>query len=64
VLLESTAGNKLEKMVCKGDPLSTLVKVGGCSALGVAYPLFCPRSLGALQPAAVCCISCWQHRAR
>jgi hypothetical protein len=33
--LESAAGNKLVKMVCKGEHLSTLVKLGGCSALGV-----------------------------
>jgi hypothetical protein len=37
--LESAAGSKLKKMVCKGDPLSTfqLVKVGGRNALGVDY---------------------------
>jgi hypothetical protein len=34
--LESAAVNKLEKMLCKGDPLSTVVKVGGRSALAVA----------------------------
>jgi hypothetical protein len=33
--LESTAGSKLEKMVCKGKPLSTLVKMGGRSALDI-----------------------------
>jgi hypothetical protein len=33
--LESTAGNTLKKMVCKGDRLSTLVEVGGRSALAV-----------------------------
>jgi hypothetical protein len=33
--LESAAGNKLEKMVCKGEHLSTLVKMGGRTALGV-----------------------------
>jgi hypothetical protein len=33
--LESAAGKKLEKMVCKGEPLSTLVNMGGHSALGV-----------------------------
>jgi hypothetical protein len=26
--LESAAGNKLGKMVCKGEPLSTLIKMG------------------------------------
>jgi hypothetical protein len=35
--LESKAGNKLEKMVCKVEPLSTLVKMGGRSALGVVH---------------------------
>jgi hypothetical protein len=33
--LESAAGNKLEKVACKGEPLSTLVKMGGHSAQGV-----------------------------
>jgi hypothetical protein len=33
----SAAGNKLKKMVCKDDPLSTLVKVGGRSALAVVH---------------------------
>jgi hypothetical protein len=33
--LESVAGNKLEKMVWRGEPLSTLVKMGGRSALGI-----------------------------
>jgi hypothetical protein len=37
VRLESVAGKKLEKMVCKSDPLSTLVKMGGHSALGVVH---------------------------
>jgi hypothetical protein len=32
--LESAAGHKLEKMVCKGEPLSTFGKMGGRSALG------------------------------
>jgi hypothetical protein len=35
--LESAAGNKLEKVVCKGDPLSMLVKVGCLSVLGVVH---------------------------
>jgi hypothetical protein len=35
--LESTAGNKLEKTVCKGAPLSTLAKVCGHTALGVVH---------------------------
>jgi hypothetical protein len=34
--LESAAITK-EKMGCKGDPLSTLVKMGSCSALGVVH---------------------------
>jgi hypothetical protein len=34
---ESVAGIKLEKMVCKVDPLSTLVKVGGSRALCVVH---------------------------
>jgi hypothetical protein len=34
--LESTAENKLESMVCKGEPLSTSVKMGGRSALGLS----------------------------
>jgi hypothetical protein len=33
--LERTAGNKLEKMVCKGEPLSTFVKMGARCALGL-----------------------------
>jgi hypothetical protein len=33
--LDSVAGNKREKMVCRGDRLSTLVKVGGRTALDV-----------------------------
>jgi hypothetical protein len=33
--LESVAGNKLKRVVCKGDPLSMLVKVGGHSPLAV-----------------------------
>jgi hypothetical protein len=37
VELGSAAGNKLEKMVCQGDPLSTLVKMGGRCALGVVH---------------------------
>jgi hypothetical protein len=35
--MESTAGNKLERMVCKGDPLSTLVKVSCRSVLNVVH---------------------------
>jgi hypothetical protein len=35
--LESAAGNKLGKMVCEGKPLSTLVKMGGRSALCVVH---------------------------
>jgi hypothetical protein len=35
--LKSAAGNKLEKMVFKGEPLSTLVKMCGRSALGVGH---------------------------
>jgi hypothetical protein len=35
--LKSAAGNKLENMVCQGDPLSTLVKMGGRCALGVVH---------------------------
>jgi hypothetical protein len=35
--LESTAGKKLENMICKGDPLSTLVKMGSHSALGIVH---------------------------
>jgi hypothetical protein len=34
---ESVAGNKLEKIVCKGDHLSMLVKMGGRSAIGVVH---------------------------
>jgi hypothetical protein len=37
VELESAAGNKLEKMGFKGDSLSTLVKMGGRSAVGVVH---------------------------
>jgi hypothetical protein len=33
--LERAAGNKLEKVVFKGDPLSTLIKVGGRSAIAI-----------------------------
>jgi hypothetical protein len=33
--LESTAGNKLEKTVCKANP--SMVKMGGRSALGVVH---------------------------
>jgi hypothetical protein len=33
--LESAAGNKLEKLVCKGETLSTLIKMDGHTALGV-----------------------------
>jgi hypothetical protein len=33
--LESMAGNKLENMACKGEPLSTFGKIGGHSALAV-----------------------------
>jgi hypothetical protein len=35
--LESAAGNKLEKMFCKGEPLSTMVKMGGRNAQGVVH---------------------------
>jgi hypothetical protein len=62
---ESAYKNKLEKMICKGDPLSTLVKMGGRSALGVVHiTRFIARSGGALQPGTVCCVCCWHYRAR
>jgi hypothetical protein len=48
--LNSAAGNKLEKMVRKGNTLSTLVKVGRHSCCQ-SHPLCCPRSRGAFQPA-------------